>query len=135
MKRKRRWITTSCSSLVHSSSLLVKRAAVWPPFFFFLWALPGLRPLQPRADCVRIPEINLVQWPQVVVELIDERDTRRNIQLDDLSVRQIVQILHQRAEAVSVRGDEDVFPGLDIRGDRRLPVRNKACDSIFQRLA
>src|SRR5688572_18187639 len=42
---------------------------------------------------------------QRVVELVDQRDTRRDVELDDLGVRDVVEVFDQRAQAVAVRGD------------------------------
>ena len=45
-----------------------------------------------------------------VVELVDERRRRRNVQLRDLVVRDAVEVLHQSSERIPVGRDEYIFP-------------------------
>src|SRR5262245_58218210 len=53
-----------------------------------------------------IPEVELLEGLQLVVEEVDERNSRRNVQLDDLLVGDVFEVLHQRPQAVAVRGDQ-----------------------------
>ena len=54
----------------------------------------------------RIAEVVVPDRLQVVVQLVDQRDAGRDVQLDDLRLGDVVEILDQRAQAVAVRGDE-----------------------------
>ena len=48
---------------------------------------------------------------QIVVQLIDQRYARGDVQLDNLFVRDIVQVLHQRSQAVTMGGDDHLPAG------------------------
>src|SRR5437899_2866658 len=56
---------------------------------------------------LRIAEIVMTDRPQVRIELVDERNAGRDVQLDDLGLGNVVEVLDERAQAVSMRGDED----------------------------
>src|SRR5690606_38466101 len=43
---------------------------------------------------------------EVVVELVDERDAGRDVEIRDLVVGDAVEVLHEGAQRVAVRGDE-----------------------------
>ena len=47
------------------------------------------------------------QRAEVVVEVVDERDAGRDVEADDVLVRDPVEVLDERPEAVAVGGDED----------------------------
>ena len=70
---------------------------------------------------------------ELLVELVDERDARRDVQLDDLLLADAVEVLHERAQAVAVRGDEHALIVVDRRRDRLVPVRQEARDRVLQR--
>ena len=46
---------------------------------------------------------------QVRVEFVHQRDARRDVQPDDLLVGHVVEILHERAQAVAVRRDQHLL--------------------------
>lgn len=71
---------------------------------------------------------------EVVVELVHERDARRDVQARDVVVRDAVEVLHERAERVAVRRDEDGLASAQVLRDVRLPVRQEAVDDELQRL-
>src|SRR4051794_36201328 len=55
----------------------------------------------PRRGCrggSGVAEIVVAQRFQVVVELVDQRDAGRNVQLDDIGLGDVVQVLDQRAQ-------------------------------------
>src|SRR5262249_22487440 len=55
---------------------------------------------------VRIAQVIASDRFQLIVQLVDERDARRDVELDDLLVADVVEVLDQGAQAVAVRGDE-----------------------------
>jgi hypothetical protein len=71
---------------------------------------------------------------QLIVQLVDERDPRRNVQLHDVLLADVVQILHERTQAVAVRGDEHALAARDRRRDRVVPVGQEARDRVLERL-
>ncbi|OEI67469.1 hypothetical protein Cus16_2904 [Curtobacterium sp. ER1/6] len=71
---------------------------------------------------------------EVVVELVHERDARRDVEARDVVVGDAVEVLHERAERVAVRRDEDGLPLAEVLRDVRLPVRQQAVDHELQRL-
>src|ERR1039457_6393270 len=70
----------------------------------------------------------------MVIQLVDERHPRGNIELYDISLADVVQILHQRAQAVAVRGDDYALAVLDGRSDGFVPQRQKARHRVLEAL-
>ena len=66
------------------------------------------------------------------VELVDERDAVRDVEADDVVVGDVVEVLHQRADAVAVRGDQHALAGADRRRERAVPERQHARDRVLQ---
>ena len=62
-----------------------------------------------------VAEVVVAQRLQLLVELVDERDAGRDVELDDLVVADVVEILHQRAQAVAVRRDQHALAAVDRR--------------------
>ena len=54
---------------------------------------------------------------QVIVQLVDERDPRRNVQLDDIRVGNIVEVFDEGAETVPVGRNQDLLTRTQLRGD------------------
>ena len=94
---------------------------------------PATRPARRRLRGGRIAEVVVADRLEVVVELVDERDAGRDVQLDDLRLGDVVEILHERAQAVAVRGDEHALARADRRRDRLVPVRQEARDRVLER--
>jgi hypothetical protein len=55
----------------------------------------------------RCTDVVMPQRTQVTVKLVDLRDAGWNIQTNDGLIRHVVQVLHERADAVAVSHDED----------------------------
>ena len=81
----------------------------------------------------RVTEVVVLDRLQVVVELVDQRDAGRDVELDDFGFGDAVEIHDQRPERIAVRGDEDPLAGPDRRRDRRVPVRQEARDRVLER--
>ena len=69
---------------------------------------------------------------QPVVELVDEWNSGRDVQLDDVLVADVVEILHQRAQAVAVRGNQHTLSARDRRRNRLVPVRQEARHRVLE---
>ena len=80
-----------------------------------------------------IAEVVVADRLQLVVQLVDERNAGRDVQLDDLRFGDVVEILDQRPQAVAVRGDQDALARRDRRRDRVVPVRQEPRDGVLQR--
>ena len=77
-------------------------------------------------------EIALLDDVQRVVELVDERDPRRDVERDDRLVGHAVQMLDQRPQRVAVCGDQG-HPALQqIRDDAVVPVRQHPDHDVLQ---
>src|SRR5664280_2004083 len=75
---------------------------------------------------LRVAEIPAVDLPERSVERVDERNTRRDVQLWDLVIRNAVEMLHERAQAVAMSRDEHLLSAREARDDRVVPVREEA---------
>ena len=71
----------------------------------------------------------------VLVQGVEQGDARGDVQLQNVLLRNIVQVLDQRPETVAVGGDDDLFPGPDLRDDRLLPIGDDAGHRVGQALA
>jgi hypothetical protein len=67
---------------------------------------------------------------KIVVKLVDQRNSRGDIQPGDLFVRDPVEVLDERTKAVSMRRDDHAFPGADCGRDVALPVRQEPCHGV-----
>jgi len=71
----------------------------------------------------------------ISVELVHERDARRNVELEDRFLRKIVKVHDERPEAVPVSGDDQPLPFLHAREDFRFPVGEHTFERVLQALA
>ena len=65
-----------------------------------------------------VAKIVMPERLQVAVQLVNQGDPRRDVQLDDRIVRHAVEVFHQGAERIPVRHDQDAPAGSDLGGDR-----------------
>src|SRR6476646_10102019 len=77
---------------------------------------------------LRISQIEVSQRREVVVELVDERNSGRYVQLDDLALAHVVEVLHQRAQAVAVRREQHPLIVANRRRHGLVPVRQEPRD-------
>src|SRR6185295_17778557 len=54
---------------------------------------------------------------QARIELVDQWDAGRDVQLEDSIFGQAVEVLHERAQRVAVGGHEHRLAGLEVRDD------------------
>ena len=76
-----------------------------------------------------------IDWPDrphPPVELVEERDAGRQVELGDLRVGDLVEVLHEGTQRVSVRRDEYELPGEEIGDDRVVPVGEHADDHVLR---
>ena len=92
------------------------------------------RPRPPFLAASGIAQIAASERLQIVVQLVDQRNPGRDVQLDDVLVGDVVEILDQRAQRVAVRRDQHPLAGVNRRRDRLVPVRQESRDRVLQRL-
>jgi len=86
-------------------------------------------------DLFLIAKVVVADRLHVVIEFIDERLSRRNIETGDVFIADAVEMLDQGAEAVAVSRDQYTLAGGNLRLDRFFPEGNHAGDGVLQTLA
>ena len=71
---------------------------------------------------------------ELLIQIVDKGNSRRDVQIDDVSVRNVIEFLHQRTEAVPMTCDQDGLTGLHRRRDLTVPKREESCSGILQAL-
>ena len=69
---------------------------------------------------------------KLLVQFVHKGDPRGDVQIYDVGVRNFVEILDQRTEAVPVARNQDASPAAHFRGDAIVPAGEKSCHSILQ---
>src|SRR5690348_2094978 len=128
-----------CSSLIHTS--VGKRTRLITPAATGC-ARPG-RPSAPlgadglgghgRRLGVEVPAAGQLR-PEIGVQLVDERDAGRDVELGDLLVPDPVQVLDQRAQRIAVRDDQGGAPGGQVGDQRVVPVGQHALQHVLEAL-
>src|SRR6202008_2724192 len=85
-------------------------------------------------DRLRVTEIAAGARCEVRVELVEQRYTRRDVELHDLALAHLIEHLHHGAQAVTVRHDEHVAARAQLRGDAGVPKRQYAREGVLERL-
>ena len=67
---------------------------------------------------------------KVSIKLVNERNTGRNINSNDVGFRNVVDVLHNRSDWVSVGDNENVFAIKNLRYDLIIPVRNNSSNAV-----
>ena len=83
---------------------------------------------------ILVAQVVTLDWLEIGVELVNQRNAGRDVQLQDLLLGEIVEIHDKRAEAVAVGGNDHLFSGLHSRGDFFMPEGKEAFDGILQTL-
>src|SRR5450756_950508 len=81
---------------------------------------------------LRVAEVGMADWLEVLVQLVHERDARRDVQLDDVVIADAVEVLHEGADRVAMGDDDNLPTGLHRRRDRLFPVRDEPCDGVLE---
>ena len=80
--------------------------------------------------CLCIPKIAFADGVQIGIQVIKQRDTCGDIQLQNFLVRDVIKVFNERAKAVPVGRDDDFFPLRDLWFDEFFPVGNDAVNGI-----
>src|SRR5262245_53937567 len=87
-----------------------------------------------RRDLLGIAEVLAAQRLQLIVELVDQWQARGDVQLDDVLIRDVIQVLDESPQAVSMSCDQHALARADGRGDCLVPVRQEALDGVLEAL-
>src|SRR5712692_7111181 len=71
----------------------------------------------PASDLVLIAQVAPRLWPEAGAQLVNPRHPGRDVQLDHLLIRELVEMLHERAEAVPVRRHQHARMGEEVGHD------------------
>ena len=71
---------------------------------------------------------------EVVIQLVDERDAGRDVELGDVRVADAVEVLDERAQRVAVRRHQHGLARCEVFRDVGLPVGQQAIDHELERL-
>src|ERR1700679_2832993 len=95
----------------------------------------GLAPygLLSRRDGFLVAEEAAAERLQLLVELVENWDAGRDVELHDVALGHHVEHLDQGAQRVSVRNDEHVLAGPKFRDDARFPVGQHARQGVLER--
>src|SRR6185369_9447560 len=80
-------------------------------------------------------EDSLRQDFTAAVDVVDERHAGSDVELEHLVARELVELHHDRAQAVAVGGDEHVPAGGDLGKDPFFEIRERARGSVFEAFA
>src|SRR5450830_576296 len=83
---------------------------------------------------LRVAEVGMADRLEVLVQLVHERDARRDVQFDDVVITDAVEVLYEGADRVAVRDDDDLSAGLHRGRDRLLPIGNETCHRVPEAL-
>ena len=70
----------------------------------------------------------------LVIQFVDQRHTRWDVEFGDLGLADVVEIFDKGADAVAVRGDEHALSRPDGGDERRVPVGQDAFQRDLERL-
>ncbi len=63
----------------------------------------------------------MLYWAKLIVQFINERITVRHIDLHDRLIRNLINVLHQGADAIAVGDQNNAFSKLESRSDLLSP--------------
>ena len=88
------------------------------------------------SGCLRV-EVGTarVHHGAVLGDFVDQRDARRNVETSNLLIGDLIQVLDQRTQGVTVCSNENGLALLGAREDLLLEVRNEALNDVLQALA
>ena len=85
-------------------------------------------------DLFRVAYVVALYRLEILIKLIDQRQARGYVQFYNGLVRNIIKILHQRAQAVAVGCDQYALAGFDRRRYGLVPVWQKPRDGVLETL-
>src|SRR5450756_2189563 len=80
---------------------------------------------------LRVAEVGMADRLEVLVQLVHERDARRDVQVDDVVIADAVEVLHESANRVAMGDDDNLPTGLHRRRDRFFPVWDEPGDGVL----
>jgi len=84
-------------------------------------------------DLLFIAQVIVADRVHRVVELVDEGEPGRDVEVGDHVVGYLIQVFDEGTDAVSVGCDQDPFPVLYRRNDRLVPVGHHPGQRVLQR--
>lgn len=85
-------------------------------------------------DRFRISQVIMADGMELLIQFVHEGDSGGDIQIDDIGVRHAIEMLHQRAQAVSMTGYQHVLAAPHRWRDLGPPVWQEPRSSILQAL-
>ena len=133
LRERQMSVVRRCPGLRSASSELPLAAEPEGASERWLAGLPRLRLLMPclappgsarpraAAHLFLVGEVAVGDHLQIVVEFVGTWQAGRDVELDDVVIRDLVQVLDQCAQAVAVGGDQDRLAALQVRDDDGWP--------------
>ncbi len=103
------------------------------PKNLFLLSLVGNR-FHRLADRIRVAQVIVGDWFQILIQLVHQRNTRGDIEFNNLVFRDVIQVFDQSPQAVAMRSNDDLLPGSYFRNNFLEPIGQKPLNSILQAL-
>lgn len=79
-----------------------------------------------------IAQVVVAQNIHIIIKFVDQRDTGRDVEIDDFLIRNVVKIFHEGAQGVAMSGDDDVLSVFDIGFNDFFPIGNDTVDCGLQ---
>src|SRR6202034_2080238 len=86
-----------------------------------------------RGNRGRVAEITAGAGAERGVELIEQRYTGRNVELDDVRFADLIEHLHHGAQTVAVRHHQHVASRAQLRGNTRVPEGQYPRQRVLER--
>lgn len=83
-------------------------------------------------DLLGVAEVIVSDGLEIGVELIDEGNSCGDVEGDNLLVRDLIEILDQSPQTVSVGGDQNLLPGSNCGRNGLIPEGGEAIDGVFE---
>ena len=85
-------------------------------------------------DAFGISQVIMADGMELLIHFVHKGNSCRDIQIDDIGVRNAIEFLHQRTEAVPMTCDQDGLAGLHRGPNLTEPIREESCSGILQAL-
>ena len=79
-----------------------------------------------------VAQIIMLDRAHILIQFINQRNAGGNVQPGDLFFGNIIQVFHQRAQGITMRGDDHAFARFDGRNDGIDPIGQEPFNGIFQ---
>ena len=85
-------------------------------------------------DVFGISKVIMADWMKQLIQFVHQGDSRGDIQIENTGIRNAIEILHKRTEAVAMTSDQDGLAGLHRQRDLIAPIRKEPRSCILQAL-